>query len=126
MRVSVSLDCPSLDAGIAFYGAVFGFEVTARPYPGLAALASGDQRLLLVERADGSAPFPDAQVTRAYVRHWTPVHLDFHVTDAEAVRDRALAAGAKLEAWHERPSRPPVGFMSDPFGHGFCLIGEVG
>ena len=124
MRMSVSLDCPTLEAGIAFYAAVFGYEVTGRPYPGLAALASGDQRLLLVERAEGSAPYPDAKVMRTYARHWTPVHLDFHVSGVEAVRDRALAAGARLEAWHEPPNRPPVGFMSDPFGHGFCLIGE--
>jgi len=124
MRISVSVDCPSLDAGIAFYGAVFGFEVTGRPYHGLAALGIGDQRLLLIERAEGSAPYPDARDRRRYARHWTPVHLDFHVQDVEAARDRALAAGAKLEAWHEMPNRPAVGFMSDPFGHGFCLIGE--
>ena len=125
MRIAVSLDCPSLEEGIAFYGAVFGFEVTARPYTGLAALKSGDQSLLLIERAEGSAPYSGATATRSYARHWTPIHLDYHVKEVEAVRDRALEAGAKLEAWHEPPNRPPVAFMSDPFGHGFCLIGEA-
>jgi catechol 2,3-dioxygenase-like lactoylglutathione lyase family enzyme len=124
MRMAISLDCPSLEAGIAFYRAVFGFEVTGRPYTGLAALASGDQRLLLIEREEGSAPYQGAKDRRYYARHWTPVHLDFHVAEVEAVRDRALAAGAKLEAWHQRPGRPGVAFMCDPFGHGFCLIGE--
>jgi catechol 2,3-dioxygenase-like lactoylglutathione lyase family enzyme len=125
MRMSVSLDCPSLEAGIAFYGAVFGFQVTSRPYTGLAGLAAGDQRLLLIERTENTLPYPNSSHGRSYARHWTPIHLDFHVTDVESVRDRALAAGAKLEAWHERPGKPGVAFMSDPFGHGFCLIGET-
>jgi len=124
MKLSISLDVPALAEGIAFYGAVFGFREVARPFNGLALISAGDQSILLTERAEGSRPFPDAAVGRSYARHWTPVHIDFHVSDVAGHRDRAVKAGARLEAWHEPQGRPPVAFMSDPFGHGFCLLGE--
>jgi hypothetical protein len=123
MKISISVDVPTLAEGLAFFGPVFGFSLIAEPYPGLALIAAGEERLLLITRDGGTAPFPEATVRRDYARHWTPVHLDFHVTDVAGTRDRALAAGARLEAWHEPAGRPPVAFMSDPFGHGFCLIG---
>lgn len=124
MRLSVSLDVPSLQAGIDFYAAAFGFAVTARPLPSLAVIVSGQARILLMEKPAGSKPFPGAEETRRYTRHWTPVHLDFHVPDAAKARADAEAAGATCEAWHEIPGRPRAAFMSDPFGHGFCLIEE--
>lgn len=124
MKIAISLDVPVLEEGIAFYEAVFGLKPIARPRAGMALLAAGDERILLLERAEGTKPFKAASTGRSYQRHWTPVHLDFHVADAVATRDRALAAGARLEAWHEPPGRAPVAFMSDPFGHGFCLMGE--
>lgn len=124
MKIAISVDVPDLARGLAFFGSAFGFQVVAEPYPGLALIEAKDQRLLLTARAEGSAPCPGTDARRTYQRHWTPVHLDFHVADVAATRDRALAAGARLEAWHEPPGRAPVAFMSDPFGHGFCLIGE--
>jgi catechol 2,3-dioxygenase-like lactoylglutathione lyase family enzyme len=122
--MAISLDVPLLDDGIAFYQAVFGLKPIARPMADMALIADGEERILLLERAEGTRPFKAATTGRSYQRHWTPVHLDFHVADVVAARDRALAAGARLEAWHEPPGRAPVAFMSDPFGHGFCLIGE--
>lgn len=123
MRLSVSLDVPALQAGIDFYAAL-GFTVASRPLPVLAFLTVGEARLLLIEKPEGSAPFPGAGETRRYTRHWTPVHLDFHVPDAAKARADAEAAGATCEAWHDSPGRPRAAFMSDPFGHGFCLIEE--
>ena len=122
MRLSVSLDVPSLERGTDFYGRAFGFAVIARPLPMLAGIEAGEARILLIEKAEGSAPYPGATETRRYERHWTPVHLDFHVPDAAAARDRAEAAGARCEAWHDNPGHPRAAFMADPFGHGFCLI----
>ncbi|WP_284163586.1 VOC family protein [Frigidibacter sp. SD6-1] len=124
MKIAVSVDVPSIEEGLAFFGDTFCFRTVAEPYTGLALIEADGQRLLLTARAEGSTPHPDATAGRTYRRHWTPVHLDFHVADVAATRDRALAAGARLEAWHEPPGRPPVAFMSDPFGHGFCLIGD--
>ena len=122
MRYSATIDVPDLGAGIAFYGAL-GWKELSRPLPIMAVLGAGEQRLLIMERAPGTVPAPGA-APRDYARHWTPVHLDFHVADAAALRDVAVAAGATCEAFHERPGRPPVAMMQDPFGNGFCLIGE--
>ena len=124
MRIGVTIDVPDLDRGVAFYGGAFGLAETSRPLPSLAVLSGeGGATLLLFEKPAGSLPFPGAEAPRDYGRHWTPVHVDFHVPDPEATRDRALALGATLEAWHERPGRPGAAFMADPFGHGFCVIG---
>jgi hypothetical protein len=121
MRIAVSVDVPDLGQGLAFWGAL-GFAEEMRPYPGLVVVAQGTARLLLLERPAGSLPHVGG-APRDYARHWTPVHLDLHVDDPAALRDRALAAGATLEAWHDRPGYPQVAMMADPFGHGFCLIG---
>jgi hypothetical protein len=32
-------------------------------------------------------------------------------------------AGAKVEQVHRVAGYPPVAFCSDPFGHGFCIVG---
>ncbi|MGP1355844.1 VOC family protein [Roseicyclus sp.] len=124
MRIGISIDVPDLAAGIRFYGGLLDLPEGARPLPHLCVLGGGAQSLLLIERAEGTNPCRDPQIRRGYARHWTPVHLDFHVADVPATRDRARALGATLEAYHEVPGRPPAAFMADPFGHGFCLIGS--
>ncbi|MFI4936040.1 MAG: VOC family protein [Caulobacterales bacterium] len=60
---------------------------------------------------------------RRYERHWTPVHVDFHVDDFEAFLAKAVNAGGKCEQKFEGGPRPPVAFCSDPFGNGFCVLG---
>lgn len=125
MHYSVTIDVPNLAEGLRFYGAVFGFEEIARPVPGYAVLRAGEARLGLMEREAGTSPAPGSPDKRRYSRHWTPVHMDFHVVDFATCYQAALAHGAKSEELFERPNRPPVAFMSDPFGHGFCLIGEI-
>jgi uncharacterized glyoxalase superfamily protein PhnB len=76
---------------------------------------------LLAKRA-GSAAASQATLTRAYTRHWTPVHLDFQVADITAAVQRALDAGAKLESEIQSFQWGRLGTLSDPFGHGFCLV----
>jgi len=62
------------------------------------------------------------QEKRHYERHWTPVHLDFHVDDVKVALARNLQAGARQEQFVENPEHGSVAMCSDPFGHGFCLI----
>jgi hypothetical protein len=61
---------------------------------------------------------------RRYERHWTPVHVDFHVDDFEKVLERVLSAGAKCEQRFDGGEHSPIAFCSDPFGNGFCVIGK--
>ena len=122
MSYSATIDVPELGAGVAFYAAL-GWRERARPLPVMAVLEQDGQSLLLMQKQAGSKPTPAEGPRRDYARHWTPVHLDFHVADYDAALAAALAAGATCEARHETmPGRPRVAFLSDPFGHGFCLI----
>jgi predicted enzyme related to lactoylglutathione lyase len=122
ISISVSIDVPSAEEGLRFYGEAFGFVRIAEPYPGVVVMRAGEAELLLLVKGSGSAPCPHSDAKRHYDRHWTPVHLDIHVDDFKATLEGALRAGAKQEQLFEIPGRPAVAFCSDPFGHGFCLI----
>jgi hypothetical protein len=124
ISISLSVDVPSLAEGLRFYGDAFGFVKTSEPYPGVAVIRADSAEILLLAKSAGSTPFPQANERRRYERHWTPVHMDFHVDDFNGSLARALGAGAKQEQLFENPGRPSVAFCSDPFGHGFCLIGR--
>jgi predicted enzyme related to lactoylglutathione lyase len=123
MKVTLSIDVPSLDEGIEFFGKVFGFVETSRPHPGYAMLGAGDSTIGLLAKPAGSSPARGSSDVRRYDRHWTPVHIDFRVEDFEGTLKRALEAGATSEQVHRVKDYPPVAFCSDPFGHGFCIVG---
>jgi catechol 2,3-dioxygenase-like lactoylglutathione lyase family enzyme len=122
ISVSVSVDVPSLEEGIRFYGEAFGFEKVSEPYPGVAVVRAEGAQLLLLAKGAGSIPCPASGARRHYDRHWTPVHIDFHVDQFKSALDRAISAGASQERLFEAKGRPSVAFCCDPFGHGFCLI----
>jgi len=122
VTVSISIDVPSLDKGIRFYSAAFGFVKVAEPYPGVTILSLGETSLCLLEKAPGSKPSPQTDEVRRYERHWTPVHLDFEVDNLGEAVDRAVAAGAVVEQRFDNPDHGSAAFCSDVFGHGFCLI----
>lgn len=122
VTVSVSIDVPSLEKGVAFYAAAFGFAKIAEPYPGVTLLRASDTTICLLQKSAGSKPSPHAAQTRTYERHWTPVHLDFHVENFAEALDKAVAAGAVVEQRFDNPKHGSAAFCSDPFGHGFCLI----
>jgi catechol 2,3-dioxygenase-like lactoylglutathione lyase family enzyme len=124
LKIGITLDVPDIGQALAFYGAVFGFREVARPVPVYAVVAAGDQSLGLKQAAAGTAPTPAAGPVRDYARHWTPVHLDFHVEEFEATLKALTAAGGQIEQRYPGgDGRPPVAFCSDPFGHGLCVLG---
>ena len=120
--VSIGIDVPDLEAGIRFYCTAFGFAEKSRPVAGLAVLEGAATQLCLLEKPAGSQPAPAAQGLRGYQRHWTPVHLDFHVDDLRQALAQAEGAGARREQLFENTEHGSAAFCSDPFGHGFCLL----
>ena len=124
MRYSVSIDVPTLDEGLRFYRDALGFAEIARPVATYVVLECGGASIGLIEKAAGSKPAPGSDDVRRYERHWTPVHIDFHVDDFEAFLAKALKAGAKCEQKYEIGGHPPIAFCSDPFGNGFCVVGS--
>jgi predicted enzyme related to lactoylglutathione lyase len=120
--VSIGIDVPDLEAGIRFYCAAFGFTEKSRPLVRLAVLEGAATQPCLLEKPPGSQPAPGAQGLRGYQRHWTPVHLDFHVDDVRQALAQAERAGARREQRFENTEHGSAAFCSDPFGHGFCLL----
>lgn len=123
MLYSATIDVPDLARGVAFYSEVLDLTEAARPVPVYAVLARDGQSLGLMEKAEGTRPTPAADVERHYGRHWTPVHLDFHVTDLAAATAAVERLGGTVEQRHSAPGRPSIAFCADPFGNGFCLLG---
>jgi predicted enzyme related to lactoylglutathione lyase len=121
--VHVSIDVPDLAAGLAFYGAVFGFVETSRPFPTMAILDGHNVTVCLHQKAAGTTPSVGATERRRYERHWTPVHLDLHVPDIDAVLAQVRAAGGTVETEFRQHGPRAVAFCADPFGNGFCVIG---
>jgi predicted enzyme related to lactoylglutathione lyase len=80
-----------------------------------------DAPIYLLPKAGGSEAFPRGE-KRSYARHWTPVHLDFVVSDIRAAMKRALGAGATLERDVTTHAYGKLALMADPFGNGFCLL----
>jgi predicted enzyme related to lactoylglutathione lyase len=119
VRTNVSIDVPDLETGLRFYATVFGWKEVARPFPTMAILDGNNVSVCLHAKPKGSRPTP-TDAARDYGRHWTPVHLDFHVDDFDATLERARQAGAVVEMSFTKPKA--TAFCSDPFGHGFCLI----
>lgn len=123
LRVLASIDVDDLDRAVEFYARGLGFREERRLFDGSAAEMSAGSSLvyLLVKRA-GSSPFAESRQSRSYSRHWTPVHLDLVVEDLETAVANATREGAVLEAGiHDRGSWREA-TLSDPFGHGFCLL----
>jgi len=121
--VHVSIDVPDLEAGLRFYLEVFGFIETARPFPTMAIIDANNVDVCMHEKAGGSKSSALGG-KRHYERHWTPVHLDLHVPDFDAVLDKLQIAGGAIENEFRAQGPKPVAFCSDPFGNGFCVIGE--
>lgn len=124
MKYMVTIDVPLLTDGVNFYAKALGFIEEARPFPTYAVLRNGDARIGIMEKKAGSSPAKGSDDVRRYDRHWTPVHIDFHPNDFKRTVSDAENAGAVIEERFEDGDHPPVAFCSDPFGNGFCIIGE--
>lgn len=122
--VHISIDVSNLDDGIRFYAETFGFEETVRPFPTMAVMDGNNVTVCIHEKAEGSKSSSAGSATRHYDRHWTPVHLDFHVTDFDGTLERIVEAGGAIENEFRDQGPKPAAFCSDPFGNGFCVIEE--
>jgi predicted enzyme related to lactoylglutathione lyase len=119
----INIDVPNLEEAIRFYEKGLGLRLGRRLFGGeVAEMLGVSSPIYLLTKDEGSAPIPQAAHTRSYKRHWTPVHLDFVVEDLEAAIDQAEKAGAIVEMAPEGFPWGRLATLSDPFGHGFCLL----
>jgi predicted enzyme related to lactoylglutathione lyase len=112
IEVHAYIEVDDADAGAAFYCEAVGLVVERRITPKWIKLGGANLPIFIL----GDRPEP-----REYVRHWTPVHLDFIVPDIGAAAKRARAAGAVIE---KEVSHDPfhMANCADPWGNGFDLI----
>lgn len=116
------IDVDDLDKAIRFYTTALDLTLGRRFGNHWAELLGASAPIDLLETKPGSAPSPDAPQTRAFSRHWTPVHLDFVVPDLDVAVQRAVAAGATLDSPVRVEAYGRLANMADPFGNGLCLV----
>jgi len=128
MKLQVNIDVDDLERGIAFYQSALGLILRRRLFDGTVAEMTGASwSVYLLTRPSGSSASCNVSAPRDYRRrHWTPVHLDVEVEDVEAAVQRALSSGAKLEGEIQTFKWGRIAMMSDPFGHGFCILQFLG
>jgi predicted enzyme related to lactoylglutathione lyase len=118
----VNVDVDDMQEAERFYTTALGLRVGRRVGEDYVELLGAATPIWLLLASRGTPPFRGAAAGRDYGRHWTPVHLDFVVDDVAAALTRAVAAGARLERPIEQHAYGKLAILSDPFGHGFCLL----
>lgn len=118
----INIDTPDVGAAELFYAAAFGFVPVRRLFGGaISEMAFSGQLFHILPKPDGSAALPRGPA-RGYGRHWTPLHLDIVVQNLDVALERATEAGAVLERPAQTGEWGKIAGISDPFGHGWCLI----
>ena len=123
MEIRFCIDVDDLERAIAFYTQGLQLTLGRRLASDWAELLGGSSPIDLLVEAAASAPLGEQHPQRRdYARHWTPVHLDFAVTQIEAVAARLVQLGAKLERPIQDRRWGRMANLADPFGHGIDLL----
>jgi predicted enzyme related to lactoylglutathione lyase len=119
MKLLLNIDVPDVEAALRFYTTAFDLKIARRFGADFVELVGWPATVYLLGKDAGTmGAGGDA---RRYSRHWTPVHADI-VDDVDAAVERAVAAGARLEAPAKDAAYGRIAMLADPFGHGFCLL----
>lgn len=126
LPVLANIDVDDLERATEFYCSAFMLTVGRRFGRAAVELRGASSAIYLLEKAAGTRFAPGTDQWRDFTRHWTPVHLDFVVDEIGPAVARAESAGARLENEVRTYKWGRIAVMSDPFGHGFCLIQFLG
>ncbi|MDB6060134.1 MAG: putative Glyoxalase/bleomycin resistance protein/dioxygenase [Verrucomicrobiaceae bacterium] len=126
-EILINIDVGGIDSAINFYTAALGLQLGRRLFDGtVAEMLGASSKIYLLLKSAGSLPSAEVIESRNYHRHWTPVHINFVVEDIDAAIKQAQAAGAKLESEPQSFAWEKLATLSDPFGHGLCLVQWLG
>ena len=120
MSLLLNIDVPDVEAGVRFYTKAFGLTVGRRFGADFVELLGWPAPAYLLTKKAGTVGAGGD--LRRYERHWTPVHPDVVVDNVDEAVERALKAGARLEAPAKDAPYGRIAMLADPFGHGFCLL----
>lgn len=119
-KATIAIDVPDLKQAVSFYTKALGFELK-RDGEKNVIITMDDFDVWLLKHDTGSNPLPHGAATRTYERHWTPVHLDFEVSNVDELVSKVITQGG-LHEGGESGEWGKIAHCADPFGHGFCLI----
>ena len=123
MDIRICIDVDDMERAIAFYTQGLGMTVGRRLAADWAELLGAGSPIDLLAEKAGSAPLGASNPQRRdFSRHWTPVHLDFAVTDIDAAVARLVRLGARLERPIQDRRWGRMANLADPFGNGFDLL----
>ena len=122
-NVSISIDVPDLDRAQQFYCGALPCKFVKEDDHGLRILDTGNVRIYLLQKPEGSLPFRDSKTLRDYGRHWCPIHLDFGTPNIEESVAAVETYGGTVEG-RDSGAWGSIAYCADPFGNGFCLISE--
>lgn len=123
MDLRICIDVDDLERAIVFYTRGIGLVAGRRLRSDWAELLGASAPIDLLAEPAGTAPLGEGHAERRhYLRHWTPVHLDFIVTDLDARVQVLQDLGARLERPIQQRSWGRMANLADPFGHGVDLL----
>ena len=119
-QVSISIDVSDMEQAVSFYTKALGCK-QLRGASDITKLDADNTSIFLLNKPLNSNPLIVGTASRNYDRHWTPVHLDFGVSDV----DHAISLVQEFGGAHEGSDTGDWGsiaYCADPFGNGFCLV----
>ncbi len=118
-EVSISIDVSDMKKAVLFYTKALGCT-EIRAGEDTTKLSANNVNIFLLKKESKSNPLIAGTSSRNYDRHWTPVHLDFNVSEIEKIVALVKELGGSNEG-SESGDWGAVEFCADPFGNGFCL-----
>ena len=122
IEVHAYVEVADLDRGLAFYCTGLGLALKRRLSANWIELEGANLPIFLLGNRPPVAALGTATQARDFRRHWTPVHLDFIVTDLDAAVARLTALNGTLDRPIRMEDYGRMANMADPFGNGFDLI----
>ena len=122
LTVHAYIEVTEAARGIQFYCEGLGLRLRRRLSPRWLELEGANLPIFLLADRLAVADLGGKKISRSFVRHWTPVHLDFIVDDLDASVSRLTALGATLDRPIQIEEYGRMANMADPFGNGFDLI----
>ncbi len=122
LTVHAYIEVADRERGISFYCDALGLTMKRRLRPNWVELDGANAPIFLLGNRPPVVEIGGKKVPRSFERHWTPVHLDFVVSDLDRAVVRARDCGASLEREIQVREWGRMANMADPFGNGFDLI----
>ncbi|MCW5745392.1 MAG: VOC family protein [Alphaproteobacteria bacterium] len=122
VMVHAYIEVTTMTQGLDFYCGGMGLSLLRRYRPTWVELAGANLPVFLLSDRPPEADLGSTSAARNYRRHWTPVHLDFVVTDLDSMVARLVERGATLDRSIKAREDGRIANMADPFGNGFDLI----